>query len=74
MGLSPRRYYKDNIFSREIQIALTLEYKSEMLKCSDLQQRGSAMFYITRRAPKASIRKRVRGCAVEWRTAFFEKN
>ena len=58
MGLSPLRYYKDNIFSCEIQIALTLEYKSEMLKCSDLQQRGSAMYYITRRAPKASIRAR----------------
>ena len=29
-----------------------------MLKCSDLQQRGSAMYYITRRAPKASIRAR----------------
>ena len=53
--------YKDNTFFREIQIAFTFEYTSEMLKCSDLQQRGSAMYYITRRAPKGGIRMRVRG-------------
>ena len=56
-GLSPLRCYKDNTFSREMQIALTFEYKSEMLKCSDLQQTGSNLYYITR---------------LDWRLALVE--
>ena len=60
-GLSPLRCYKDNTFLREIQIALTFEYNSEMLKCSDLQQRGSAMCYITRRAESWRSYARRRG-------------
>ena len=40
--------YKDTTFFGEIQIALTFEHISEMLKCSDLQQTGSVWCYITR--------------------------
>ena len=41
-----------------MQIALTFEYKSEMLKCSDLQQTGFWMCYITRRACRVGILQR----------------
>ena len=53
--------YKYTIFFSEIQIALTFRYNSEMLKCSDLHKLGSAMYYITRRAPKVCIRMHVKG-------------
>ena len=52
--------YKYTTFSAEIQIALTFEYNTEMLKCSVLHKLGSAMYYITRQASKVSIRMRVR--------------
>ena len=55
--------YKDNTFSREIQIALTFEHNPEMLKCSDLHKLGSVMCYITRRAPKVGFCMRVMGGA-----------
>ena len=56
-GLSPLRCYKDNTFSREIQIALTFEYKSEMLKCSDLQQRASPVYYLYGRTCFGPLRR-----------------
>ena len=34
-----------------------------MLKCSDLQQTGVGVCYITKRAPKVDIRMRVGGAA-----------
>ena len=55
LGLSPLREYKYPLFSREIQIAVTGEYHSEMLKCSDLHKLGSAMCYITRRVPIVGV-------------------
>ena len=50
--------YKYTTFCCEIQIVLTFATLLEMLKCSDLQQLGSGVCYITRR-----LRKRVFGCA-----------
>ena len=44
-----------------MQIALTFEYNFEMLICCVLHKRGSAMCYITRRAPIVVIRMRVSG-------------
>ena len=49
LGLSPLRYYKDNTFSTETQIALTFRNTLQLLKYSDLQQTGSGVLYITRR-------------------------
>ena len=65
LGVLSSSLYKDNIFSREIQIAFSCEYYSEMLKCSDLQQTGVGVYYITRRAPKVGVRPQtVKGAGV----------
>ena len=47
-GLSPLCYYKDNTFSRETQILLTFRNTVQLLKCSDLQQTGMELYYLTR--------------------------
>ena len=44
-----------------MQIAFMGEYPSAMSKCSDLQQTGVGVCYITRRAPKIGILMHVRG-------------
>ena len=58
LGALSSSLYKDNTFLAVFQIAFTGEYHSEMLKCSDLQQTGFGVCYITRRAPTVGIRLR----------------
>ncbi|MGM9696223.1 MAG: hypothetical protein ACI3X8_05055, partial [Alloprevotella sp.] len=48
LGLFPLRYYKDNTFSREKQIALTFRNNPRNVKRRVLHTRGVAMCYITR--------------------------
>ena len=49
LGLSPLRQYKDNTFSREMQIALTFRNNPRNVKRRVLHKTGFAMYYITRR-------------------------
>ena len=58
--------YKYTTFSAEIQIVLKFEYKSEMLKCSDLHELGAAMYYITRRSERWYSYARRGGGADGW--------
>ena len=55
LGLFPLRYYKDNTFLREMQIALTFRNIPSNVKRRVLHKRGSPMYYITRE-PEATER------------------
>ena len=56
LGLSPLRYYKDNTFSREMQVALTFRNTLRNVKRRVLHTRGFAMYYITRAEVGAPLR------------------
>ena len=55
-----------------MQIALTFEYTSEMLKCSVLHKRGSGMCYITRRLQEVGVSEHVDIRRYRDRTYFLE--
>ena len=61
-GRSPLRQYKDNTFFRKMQIHLTYRNTLRNVKRRVLHNLGFAKCYITRRAPKADIRRRERRC------------
>ena len=57
-GLFPHRYYKDNTFSREMQIELTFRNSLRNVKRRLLHTWGFVMYYITRRCSGVVMERR----------------